>query len=267
MQVKLVTCIGTDKNISNPNLLHHFVEHYSNLGITDWSLTLHSSGKAELNNLEIYQNILDNYDIPYKTWVGKYDDVRRVVMDNILINRQKIEDWLIGADFDEFIDFPCSISEYLTSLDKQGYNCVTGDMVDYVGTDGELPKITNDQPLQMQFPLEFDVRKDSGVLWEFSPYAHIFREKKVAIKKPLQWWIGRHNMNPKTESLIKESPERLKIRHYPWDHLRLKRVDDIYQSSSNQKPIFYEQEQYLNTQHNRLAVVEYLQEHGKFILK
>lgn len=266
MKIKLISCIGTDSNISNPNLLYHFIEHYSNLGITNWSLTLHSSGNLELNNLDIYKNILDDYNIPYKTWIGKYDDVRRVVTNNILIARQNPEDWLIGADFDEFIDFPDTIPEYLANLEQQGYNCVTGELIDYIGVDGELSEILPNQPLQKQFPIEFDVRKDSGVLWEYSKYAQIFREKKIALKKPLQWWIGRHQINQKTQQFVQESPNRLKIRHYPWDHLRLKRVDDIYQSSSGQKPIFYDQEQYLNTQHNRFEVVKYLKKHGKFNL-
>lgn len=266
MTIKLITCIGTDKNISNPNLLYHFIEYYSDLGITNWSLTLHSSENSALNNLPIFVKILNDYRIPYQVWKGEYDDVRRVTMNNILIARHNLEDWFIGADFDEFIEFPCSIPEYLTNLDQQEFNCVTADLIDYIGVNGELPEIQRDIPLKKQFTLEFDIRKDIDILWEFSKYDAIFRQKKIALKKPLQWWIGRHDINEKNKSLVKESPERLKISHYPWDSLRLKRIEKIYQDTLEKKPIIYSEEEYFVTQKNRLTVIKYLQKYGKFYL-
>lgn len=239
MMIKLITCIGTDKNISDPNLLYHFIDYYSDLGITNWSLTLHTSGNSALNNLPIFVKILNDYQIPYQVWKGEYDDTKRVIMNNVLIARHNSEDWFIGADFDEFIEFPCSIPEYLTQLDQPGFSCVTGEMIDYIGVNGELPEIKRDIPLKQQFPLEFDIRKDIDILWEISEYDDIFRQKKIAIKKPLQWWISRHDINQKTKSLVKESPTRLKISHYTWDQSRLKRLESRFKIRSDKKPIAF----------------------------
>ena len=270
MKIKLVACIGTDSNISNPNLLYHFLEHYSKLGITDWSIKLHSSGNPQLNNLQVFEDILKTHHIPYSTWIGKYDDVRHVIMENVLIARHTPDDWFVSADLDEFTDFPCSIPEYLADLAQQGYNCVTGNMIDHTTANGELTQILRDELLTNQFPREISVESvdnDLGITYEVSEYAQVYREKKVAIKKPLQWWISRHDINQKTKSFVKESPEKLKIRHYPWDDLRLKRLQDRYTSRKSVKPIHYSEKEYMITQNNRSKIIEYLQKNGKFLLK
>jgi hypothetical protein len=267
MNVKLISCICTDKDISNPNLLYHFIKHYSNLGITHWSLTLHTSNSPEFNNLNIYKDILDNFRIPYKVWQGEYDDVRRVTVDNILIARQNLETWLLVVDLDEFVNFPCAIPEYLANLDQQGYNCLTGEMVDYITVNGELPKVTLELSLNQQFPRKFDLRKNTDIDLQFSKYNDLFRQKKIAIKKPLQWWIGHHDINEKTKSLARNYPYKLEIKHYPWDNLKVIRIKKLlYEQMSRTKPPAYSEQEYLITQTYRLKVVDYLQKHGKFNL-
>jgi|GEM_PF-4824864 len=255
MLVKLLSCIGTDKHISNPNLLHHFIRYYQNLGITEWEITLHTGTEQELNNLAVFQAKLAEYQIPYQIWEGEYNTHYREQMHNEFVLQQSDCQWVLGVDLDEFVEFPCQIPDYLENLDEQGYNCVSGNLIDRVSVGGILPFIEKNIPLEQQFPLKANVKKNIC-----KPlYPETSSEKKLAIKKPLQWGTGHHTLKNDCYAYLKESPEALNINHYAWDSLLRARIEYRYKTYSQQPEIFPWIDQYKN-------LLEYLTEYNKFQL-
>jgi len=253
--VKLLSCIGTDKHISNPNLLHHFIKYYKNLGITEWAITLHTGLEKQLNNLAVFQEILKEYQISYQVWQGEYNTHEREQMHNALILQQSESQWVLGVDLDEFVEFPCQIPDYLGKLDEQGYNCVSGNLIDRVGIEGSLPFIEKNLPLEQQFPLKANVKKNIC-----KPlYPETSSEKKLAIKKPLQWGTGHHTFPNECYAFLKESPEVLNINHYAWDSLLRARIEYRYRTYSRKPDIFPWIHQYKN-------LIEYLTEYDNFQL-
>lgn len=222
MKAKLLCCIGTDSHITNPNLLHHFIAYYSALGITEWALTLHCGRNPAYRNLQTYQQILDSHEMPYDVWEGVFDTYEREARHNALVRRQDDDVWMVGVDLDEFVAFPKPIPQYLEEAAASGYNSVTGYLLDRVSCDGTLKHIERDLLLCEQFPVAAEVKRHIyKPLTPKAPY-----EKKVAIKKPLQWGLGHHFIHHDVRVFELESPDHLEINHYAWDDLLIGRIQE-----------------------------------------
>ncbi len=255
MKTILLSCIGTDTNISNPNLLHHFIQHYQALGITNWALTLHVGPKPELNNLGIFENILTQHGIPYNVWTDEFNVHKRDLRDNKFIQAQDDSTWIFGLDLDEFVDFPCPIPQYLESLSQSGYNCLAGQLVDRVDAQGALRPIELIPALSEQFPRVAAVKKN---IYQPDAGPPAFN-KKLAIQKPLQWWVGRHTIAPETLAHVKEAPTTLTINHYAWDQLLIGRI--------TQRAEIYRQREDLGWFREYINMIEYIQKYGKLRLE
>jgi len=70
MKTVLLSCVGTDANVSNPELLRHFLAHYTSMGIRDWSITLHLGNDERVRNISVFQRILDESAVPFDVWQG-----------------------------------------------------------------------------------------------------------------------------------------------------------------------------------------------------
>ena len=255
MKTVLRSCIGTDTNISNPNLLYHFIDHYKALGITNWALTLHASLKKELNNLEVFADILTQWDIAYEVWIDEYNTHKREDRDNIFVQQQEDSTWIFGVDLDEFVDFPCPIPEYLASLSEQNYNCLSGRLIDRVDAEGNLRSIEKTPDISDQFPRIAAVKKN---IYQPQAGPPAFG-KKLAIQKPLKWWVGRHTIHPETLEHVREAPTVLTINHYAWDRLLIGRI--------TQRAEVYRQRQNLGWFHEYINMIEYIQKYGKLRLE
>lgn len=255
MEVILLSCIGTDSNVSNPNLLYHFLDHYSALGITKWAITLHVGIRKELNNLETFEKILDQYKIPYEVWIEEFDTHKREKRHNIFVQAQKDTSWVFGVDLDEFVDFPCEIPEYLKKLDNLDYNCLCGKLVDRVDSQGILKPVEKDIPIEEQFPRIAEVKKK---IYRPSTSKAPF-EKKLAIKKTLQWGIGHHFINRKTREYQREFPDILTINHYAWDHLLIGRI--------KQRVEYYKKHEGFDWGQEYVNMIDYIGKYGRLKLE
>jgi hypothetical protein len=251
MNTILLSCIGTDLNISNPNLLHHFLNHYKELGIREWSITLHVGIKKELQNLEVFETILNEHKVPYEVWIEEFDTHKRERRHNTFVEHQDEKTWIFGVDLDEFVDFPCEIPDYLDNLSNFGYNCLCGKLVDRVDTQGFLKYIEKDIPIEEQFRCVAEVKKN--IYQPSTPKAPF--EKKLAIINPLQWGVGHHFINRETRKHQKESPEILNINHYAWDHLLVGRIQQRVEYYKNHEGFDWGQE-YIN-------MIEYIAKYGQ----
>ena len=255
MKVILLTCIGTDSNVSNPNLLYHFLDYYTELGITTWAITLHVGIRKELNNLKIFEEILSQYKIPYEVWIEEFYTHKRDKRHNNFVQEQKDSSWIFGIDMDEFVSFPCQIPEYLEELSSRGYNCLCGRLVDRVAEQGILKFIDKDIPISEQFPHVAEVKKN--IYRPSRPQAPF--EKKLAIKKPLQWGTGHHLINPQTTQYQIESPETLIINHYAWDHLLIGRIQ--------QRVEYYKKYEGFDWGQEYVNMINYIEKYSKLRLK
>jgi len=255
MEVILLSCIGTDYNISNPNLLYHFLDHYKKLGITKWAITLHVGIRKELNNLKIFEDILSQYKIPCEVWIEEFDTHKREKQHNIFVQNQKDNSWIFGVDLDEFVDFPCSIPQYLEQLSNLGYNCLCGELIDRVDNQGILKNIEKDIPIENQFPRIAEVKKN--IYQPSTPKAPF--EKKLAIQKPLQWGIGHHFINRQTREYQREYPDILTINHYAWDHLLIGRIQ--------QRVDYYKKHEGFDWGQEYINMIEYIGKYGQLKLK
>lgn len=258
MSVKLICCVGTDINVSNPNLLEHFLNHYLDLGINQWVITLHASGDDKVKNLSTFEEILKQNNIPYRVWIGRFSVYQRTFANNLFISRQSEKDWFLGVDFDEFVEFPNNVNDYLADLDKQGFNCVKGKLCDRIDSQGKLSYIVKDKPLKEQFPLKADVKK--YISQPLEKYQSFTFEKKIAIKKPLRWAFGNHTITDSSSIHLKESPQILEINHYAWDSLLLERRKQRFDNYSQNPQTF----DFVN---ESLNLLKYVEKHGHIQLK
>ncbi len=255
MDVVLLSCIGTDLNVSNPNLLYHFLEHYRKLDVTKWAITLHAGIKENLNNLKTFEQILNEYKIPYEIWIEEFDTHKREKRHNMFVQNQQNDSWIFGVDLDEFVDFPCSIPEYLEHLSNLRYNCICGRLVDKVDTQGILKHIERDIPIEEQFPHIAEVKKN--IYQPSTPKAPF--EKKLAIQKPLQWGVGHHFINRQTRENQREHPDVLTINHYAWDHLLIGRIQ--------QRVDYYKKHEGFDWGQEYVNMIEYIAKYGQLKLE
>lgn len=255
MSVILLSCIGTDANISNPNLLYHFIKYYQELGIENWAITLHVGINKTLNNLGVFEEILNSYRVPYEVWIEEFYTHKRDTKHNRFVAEQKETDWFFGVDLDEFVEFPCSIPDYLNSLTEQGYNCLCGRLIDRIDSQGILINIEKDVPLNEQFPLSAKVK--NNIYRPTMPKAPF--EKRLAIKKPLQWGLGRHGIAYDYSIYQNEHPEILAINHYAWDSLLVGRIQQRVDSYKKYEGFDWGQE-YIN-------MINYIAKHKKLRLE
>jgi hypothetical protein len=220
MKTVLRSCIGTDANVSNPNLLYHFINYYRSLGVERWAITLHVGLNREAHNLHAFQNILSEQGISFDTWHGAFNTYERESRDNAFVHAQGEDTWIVAVDLDEFVLFPAMISEYLEDVASRGFNCVGGRLVDRVSSNGELKRIDLHPRIGEQFPLAAEVRR--YIYRPLAPNAPF--EKKIAIRTPLQWGLGRHFITRETRRFVREDPEILSIDHYAWDDLLIERI-------------------------------------------
>lgn len=255
MDIILLSCIGTDSNISNPNLLHHFLDYYKKLGVTKWAITLHVGIRKELNNLEAFENILSQYEIPYEVWIEEFDTHKREERHNIFVQDQKDTSWIFGVDLDEFVDFPCAIPEYLEQLSNLGYNCLCGRLIDRVDAQGILKYVEKGVSIEEQFPRIAEVKRN--IYQPSTPKAPF--EKKLAIQKPLEWGVGHHFINRQTREYQRESPIVLTINHYAWDHLLIGRIQ--------QRVDYYKKHEGFDWGQEYVNMIEYIGKYGQLKLE
>src|SRR3712207_5947478 len=62
-------------------------------------------------------------------------------------------DWFVLADHDEFHVYPDDLQAMVAHCEREGYDAVTGNVVDRVARDGSLPDLLPGESLWETFPL------------------------------------------------------------------------------------------------------------------
>jgi glycosyltransferase involved in cell wall biosynthesis len=144
--MKLIVLIGTDCHLE---LLPHFLEHYSRLGVDLFLCGLHGQRRQEARGLLArypFEVVADFGTEPYdevltRRWTQLANEVRR--------RRAAPGEWCLYADVDELHEYPPG---FLASLDTR-VNAVIGRWVERLATsDGELRPCLPDRNIGQQYP-------------------------------------------------------------------------------------------------------------------
>ncbi len=153
--LRLVTCIGVEHDL---DLLPHFVDHYSDLGLapSDMVAILNTPDESS-TRLSEARAFCKAAGITAVEWIAPYTS------DTMWQKRREVQtrlcgdaDWIISADIDEFHEYPEPLDAFLDHCEAQGVNAVQGVFVDRLARDGTLAPVATQPPIAEQFPLVAD---------------------------------------------------------------------------------------------------------------
>lgn len=215
MGIHLVTVVG-----SNINVLPHMLAHYAGLGVDSMQVNVHLERFDDPLFVEA-QAVCREYGAEISSvFVGKWLQAVNPFLYEYT-RRQKPDDWFLLADVDEFQVYPEDIRSFLLKMDRRGFDCVDGCLIDRVARDGSLPEVLKTKTIWEQFPL-------AGLLTYTILGANVL--KVVAAKGHVKIVSGQHfavggKVAPRTEAFVP-------VHHFKWQKgvdARLRRRVDLFQ--------------------------------------
>lgn len=148
------------------DLLPQFVEHYRNLGVERFLLSLHidptmdaAQAAAEKARFEATLARLGIDEAYY--FEGTFDAVPFYNHQADMQARFAApDDWVVWADSDEFQLYPAPLASIVAQLEKHDVHYMGGVFVDRVAADGSLPPFDPARSVWEQFPVACLVTKD-----------------------------------------------------------------------------------------------------------
>jgi len=212
--ISLFCVMGIDRDITDPNLIRHFLDFYTRQRIDDYHIILQSN-RHDVERYTEVTGILNSFHLEAKGhWTGEYTSPRlhRHLFETF--RRGDPGDWWVVVDLDEFANFPRPAGPFLEACDSGGFNCVRGRIVDRVDDRGRLKAVRGDVPIDLQFPCEATVTRD---------VARGNTDKIVACKPPLIPGMGHHAIVKRART-ARFHPQTLDVHHFKWDALVLERT-------------------------------------------
>jgi hypothetical protein len=230
-------------------LLSRLIDHYKYLGVNGrWLIGVHMATPDD-PILDRAEQILGQHDIEVAlTVVGPW---RHRLNPGVIQRTRSLypSDWAVIADQDEFHVYPDSLSSITEYCEKRGYEGVSGEVIDRIGENGALPRITKGHSLWHTFPLAGDVTKALLA----TPGGRAFYSPEVVLAKGsavIGWgnhYIAQGNACPSEEITVP-------VHHFKWDaeviH-RLRSRHELYTELG--EPYGWESEIFIN----------HLREHGR----
>lgn len=209
-RIKLVCCIGVSKkeHFCRP-FMRHFVHHYLGLGVLPecFLITLHAPEHGE--DIEYATSYLAQFGIPISGHLIKeYDCFDFYARNFQLMKACPDDEWIILVDFDELIEFPKALPQYVADLDATGCNVVMGTLVDRFAEHYHLAEIQEGPPIWDQFPIQTAFTK------EVVQGCHV---KTCIFRNYIEVNLGHHAIVGTRGEPIRASHQRLKVHHFKWD--------------------------------------------------
>ena len=248
--------IGIDANITNLNLIHHFLNFYSRQEIDEFHIILQTH-HADMERVDEAQKILMEYGIgPRSIWSGEYTSSLLQKYVHRVMDSLGRDDWMILADLDEFHNFPIPAGRLLKQCDEQGINCVTGRLLDRVAKGGKLKFIEKEAQIDSQFPHTSCLTNHIG---------GGNTTKIIALKSPLVPGLGHHSLSKKRRK-AKNLKTPIDVFHFKWDSVVIERLAKRYEDYSR-KNIRWSKEslrlyEYLS-ENKRILAADYSTDEGK----
>jgi len=226
------------------DLLDHFIAHYENLGVTEFCVVVNCHANPHLRNVgDSYKNVNVIEVLDYQTTGLEMTEIVNKWRERLA----DPEEWIFVADLDEFHEYEHPIGDLIQECDVNGYNCIRGELVDRIASDGSLPPIA-DGRLDQQFPLYGPLARN------LMAYGQWFYDssKVTLLKAGHRLAAGNHHivdMNPHPAEVVA-------IHHYKWKAGIVERLIE--------RQRFY-RERELSWWRESRVIVDYLREHdGRF---
>ena len=132
-------------------IIPHLIDHYRELGVESFQLVRHaeSEGSPEYELAERYARQA-GIDL-FHTHLGPWDQTLNERLTEYAMSLNP-DDWFVVVDQDEFHVYDRALPDLIAMCEAEGYDYVSGCLVDRVAADGEFPTI-NTSNLWRQFPL------------------------------------------------------------------------------------------------------------------
>ena len=155
--VWLYSLITTDYD--GPNVISHFLEHYSNMGVAFSRIYVDLLHDPALSNAGLVKarQMFEAVGAHIRTIAQPYtpDLQDQAMVSGLSKMPMHIQDWVVVADMDEFFTFGVSggVDDAVTAMNAEGATFALGEMLDHVAHGGELKHIDNSTDIWAQFPL------------------------------------------------------------------------------------------------------------------
>lgn len=191
---------------TNIELLPHFITHYKSMGVENFIFGVWS-GK----NNPIWENI-KQFETDSIKFIKSYDEPLSEPPETAFANRIRTEflkenDWYIPTDLDEFhvFDKNVNVFDVIDDLNRNGEDCVLGQMVDRTTLDGSIPlHITETPSIWEQFPKNCYLTRE--LLGAY--------DKKISLSKQPLYIIEGHHGTYNGIGVI--SKKESKCYHFKW---------------------------------------------------
>jgi hypothetical protein len=151
-QVRLITTI-----YGNSELLPHFLDYYSSLGVSDFVIAINGASKELADN--VYETVFAR-SLQAKIFVAEWaSDIDASIDASFKYklwerNIQNKCDWYIMADLDEFYQYQHSLATMILKCQTGKYDYIIGDLVDRFSSDGEITSLAPNENIWTQYPYE-----------------------------------------------------------------------------------------------------------------
>lgn len=201
-------------------LLPYFLKYYSRIGVEQFIVNAYE------RDPERYRRILDVVREHCASWQKGFWERKKplhcrdrtVRLGRMAEARKFLGDWALYPDMDEFAEFPGgSIREYTRSLPPR-VQVIQGRWWDRLASDGTLPAIDPEKPLEAQFPIM--ARLSDKFFKSNSQVIVACKDRKAESHHP-QWLIKAFGS--------RAFSELLNVHHFKWhstmvEHLRGRRT-------------------------------------------
>lgn len=239
MKLFSAVCIGS--NCTDDGMIHHYIRHYKNIGVDVCNFYfVIQNNPSNCIEVEKITNILKYYKIENvevincKFGTPSYNHMRKKYQD--IQTTMSESDWLFYTDIDEF----CNIKmEDLIICNENGFNCVSGMLVDRISDNYAPKKVDNDKEISLQYPVSLSPSQVE--MMGFGLLKKVFCGKKdILIRNG-----DHHFIESKCNDIVRYYPKKITAYHYRYDGLFLQRckvkvstdcvLSDVYKKGLKEK--------------------------------
>jgi hypothetical protein len=246
MKLNLVTVVGNDIT-----MLPHMINHYKDI-VDEIFVVVYRQSEDDT----ILDDILRLGIKPYKVVVESKFNWERVTELYNEVKKTKPDEWWIVSDDDEFHIYPKPIREMIDECEKNGWEFITGGLLDRIGKSGTFPTVTNETDIWKEFPLggffrypmsggcpnKVCVMKGNIEVTGGQHYARINEEKVwrvEGIKHPLRYPIEKGF---------------IQVHHFKWDSTCIERIKEVSETKENYTYWREFRDLFINLERNKFLV-------------
>ena len=204
LEIYVRSTVGVERDL---NLVRHFVQHYRDLGVSNFRLILHAREEGSIKLQEAIVLLRELGLSPAAIWITKDWDTGS----NAGYHRRVVEDlpsdaWIVSTDIDEFHFYPTALPEFTRTLARDGVEVVRGRLIDRVTREFRITPLREDVSLMSQFPVEAD-------FWISNPGnpGKIMLHRNYILTTP-----GHDSFQAEVSRELIVYPVVLKVAHFKW---------------------------------------------------